>query len=331
MARSADRRKKPRPGAPAQRPPAPEPPGSPPVSFRDGTHAAAAAGPLDRTVRGFFPGASWNAVRALIESGKVTVGGTVVRESTHAVHAGAEIAVTMRAPRARAPTLAPELIAHQDAHLIVVHKPAGISTVPYNDEETGTLSELVEAMLRRGSHGPQSPLGIVHRLDKDTSGLLVFARTLAATRGLKQQFRVHSVERRYVALAHGAVRSGTFESRLVRDRGDGRRGSTENPELGRDAVTHVRVLEQLDGATLIECKLETGRTHQIRIHLAEEGHPILGERVYSKDYRGRVIAAPRLMLHAFELGFEHPATGEHLHFEAPLPADLRDVLVSLRR
>jgi 23S rRNA pseudouridine1911/1915/1917 synthase len=281
-------------------------------------------------VRGFFPGASWNQVRGLIESGKVSVGGNVVRESTHVVHTGAEVAIAMRARRARAPELPSELIVHQDMHLIVVHKPAGISTVPYNEEETGTLSELVQAMLRRSNRGPQSPIGIVHRLDKDTSGLLVFARTLAATRGLKQQFRVHSVQRRYIALAHGAVRAGTIESSLVRDRGDGRRGSTDNPELGRDAVTHVRVLEPLDGATLIECKLETGRTHQIRIHLAEQGHPILGERVYSKEYRGRVIAAPRLMLHAFELGFEHPVTGQPLHFEAPMPPDLRDVLVSLR-
>jgi len=329
--RNDKHRAKPRPGAPAQQRSAPERQASAPVSFVDGTHVAAAPGPLDRTVRGFFPGASWNAVRGLIESGKVTVAGNVVSEPTHAVRAGVEIAIAMRAPRQRAPALAPELIQHQDAHLIVVHKPAGISTVPYNDEETGTLSELVEAWLRRGSRGPQSPLGIVHRLDKDTSGLIVFARTLAATRGLKQQFRVHSVERRYVAIAHGTVRGCTFESRLVRDRGDGRRGSTDHPELGRDAVTHVRVLEVLDGATLIECKLETGRTHQIRIHLAEEDHPLLGERVYSKDYRGRLITAPRLMLHAFELGFEHPMTGEHLHFEAPMPPDLRDVLVSLRR
>lgn len=301
-----------------------------PVRFVDGTHVASASGPLDRIVRGFFPGASWNAVRGLIESGKVSVSGSVVRESVHAVHAGIEIAIAMRAPRSRTPELPSELIAHQDAHLIVVHKPPGISTVPYNDEETGTLVELVQALIRRTSRGPQSPLGIVHRLDKDTSGLIVFARTLAATRGLKQQFRVHSVERRYVAIAHGAVRAGTIESSLVRDRGDGRRGSTENAELGRDAITHVRVLETLRDATLIECKLETGRTHQIRIHLAEEGHPILGERVYSKDYRGRVIAAPRLMLHAFELGFEHPVTGGRLHFEAPMPPDLRDVLVSLR-
>jgi 23S rRNA pseudouridine1911/1915/1917 synthase len=260
----------------------------------------------------------------------VSVSGQRARESTYAVRAGAEVAIAMRAPRERAPELSNELVAYQDMHLIVVHKPAGISTVPYNEEETGTLSELVQALLRRTNRGPQSPIGIVHRLDKDTSGLLVFARTLAATRGLKQQFRVHTVERRYIAIAHGAVRPGTLQSKLVRDRGDGRRGSTENPELGRDAVTHVKVLERLREATLIECKLETGRTHQIRIHLAEDGHPILGERVYSKDYRGRVIAAPRLMLHAFELGFDHPVTGVHLHFEAPMPADLRDVLVSLR-
>ena len=302
----------------------------PPVEFADGEHVATVDGALDRTVRGFFAGASWNAVRGLIESGKVSVNGNVVRDPTHAVRAGMTVAIAMRARRQRGAELSSELVVHNDPHLIVVHKPAGISTVPYNDEETGTLSELVQAYVRRGSRGPQSPLGIVHRLDKDTSGLIVFARTLAATRGLKQQFRVHTVERRYVAIAHGPVRTGTLRSRLVRDRGDGRRGSTDHPELGRDAVTHVRLLEKLDGATLVECKLETGRTHQIRIHLAEEGHPIVGERVYTKEFRGRLISAPRLMLHAFELGFDHPATGAHLHFEAPLPPDFRDVLESLR-
>ncbi|HEV8548900.1 MAG TPA: RluA family pseudouridine synthase [Polyangiaceae bacterium] len=315
---------------PKQAPP-PRAPATPaPVQFVDGTHSAAADGPLDRVVRGFFAGASWNAVRGLIESGKVSVAGSVVRQPTHAVRAGTEIRIAMRAPRAREPELSSELVVHQDSHVIVVLKPPGISTVPYNDEETGTLAELVETRLRRGQRGPQSPLGVVHRLDKDTSGLIVFARTLAAKRGLKQQFRVHSVARRYLALAHGPVRTGTLHSRLVRDRGDGRRGSTDHPELGRDAITHVRVLEKLDGATLIECRLETGRTHQIRIHLAEEGYPLVGERVYTKGYTGRLISAPRLMLHAFELGFEHPVTGAPLHFEAPMPADFRDVLVSLR-
>jgi 23S rRNA pseudouridine1911/1915/1917 synthase len=299
------------------------------VTFTDTTHVAAADAPLDRLLRGLFAGASWNAVRALVESGKVSVHGEVVREASHLVRAGAEVRVAMRAPRARGPALPSDLIAHVDAHVVVARKPAGISTVPFDESETGTLSELVEAALRRkgGSH---APLGIVHRIDKETSGLVVFARTLGAKRVLKQQFRVHSVKRGYWALAHGAVAPGRLASRLVKDRGDGRRGSTDNPILGREAVTHVRVLEKLRGVTLVECRLETGRTHQIRIHLSERGHPLLGERVYSKNFRGTLIAAPRLMLHAFELGFDHPTSGAPLYFEQPMPDDMRDVLVSLR-
>lgn len=301
-----------------------------PVQFVDGTHVATANGPLDRLLRGFYPGSSWNAVRALIESGKVSVGEQVVRETNHPVRVGAELTLRMRARRDRGPSLPSDLVVFLDTHLIVVQKPAGISTVPFDENETGTLSELVQATLKRVSSGPQSPLGIVHRIDKDTSGLVVFARTLAAKRGLKQQFRVHTVDRRYVALAHGTVPPGTRRSRLVQDRGDGRRGSTDNETLGRDAITHVTVLEKLHGATLIECRLETGRTHQIRIHLAEEGHPLLGERVYTKGFTGALLPAPRLMLHAFELGFVHPITGAKLHFEQPPPEDLQQVLASLR-
>lgn len=300
-----------------------------PFTFKDGVHTASAAGPLDRLLREAHPGASWNAVRGLIESGKVAVDGALVRETNRSVRAGSEIRVSMRAPRARDNALPPELIAHLDAHVVVVRKPAGISTVPFDENETGTLFELVQAALKRKGGG-RAPIGVVHRIDKETSGLVVFSRNLAALRGLKQQFRVHSVQRRYWAIAHGAVAAGTLRSRLVRDRGDGRRGSTENEELGRDAVTHVRVVEPLRGATLIECRLETGRTHQIRIHLSEDGHPLVGERVYSKNFSGALIPAPRMMLHAFELGFEHPATGAPMHFEEPMPDDMRGVLERLR-
>lgn len=158
----------------------------------------------------------------------------------------------------------------------------------------------------------------------------MFARSLAAKRQLKQQFRVHSVHRRYVALVNGALGSRTLRSRLVKDRGDGLRGSTSNPKLGQIAVTHVRPRETLAGATLVECRLETGRTHQIRIQLSEAGHPIVGERVYVRDYARPLIDAPRLMLHAAELGFLHPATGRPLRFSEALPADMQAVLERLR-
>ena len=171
----------------------------------------------------------------------------------------------------------------------------------------------------------------VHRLDRDTSGLMVFARTTDAERHLVQQFRKHTIHRAYRAVVQGDIAEPfTVESRLVRDRGDGRRGSTRHPRLGQLSITHVRALERLPGATLVECRLETGRTHQIRIQLAETGHPLLGEPVYVPRDFPPLPPAPRLMLHAAELGFVHPTTGRALHFEDPLPDDLRGVLQRLR-
>jgi 23S rRNA pseudouridine1911/1915/1917 synthase len=300
-------------------------------SSAGGERPAPLAGPLDRVLRALNDGMSWGAARRMIESGKVSIDGRRELDPTAPVAQGATIAVSMAAPKPRAesPVEADDII-YLDGQVVVVRKPAGVSTVPYDEHETGTLSELVHALLKRRG-GPVAELGVVHRIDKETSGLVLFARTLAAKRALKQQFRFHSVERRYVALAHGAVRACTHQSRLVQDRGDGRRGSTDNPILGRDSVTHVTPLEALAGATLVECRLETGRTHQIRIHLAEAGHPLVGERVYGRDYRGARIEAPRLMLHAFELGFEHPSSGKPLHFEEPMPEDMERVVRGLRQ
>lgn len=293
-----------------------------------------AGAPLDRVLRSLYPGSSWNDVRRLITTGKVSVDGVRATDPAARLATGAVIAVKMSAPRATgAPRLLRSALRYADAQLVVVEKPAGISTVPYDATESGTLDELVREALRHHPalrHRGQKPeIGVVHRLDKETSGLLVFALTLAAKRALKQQFRFHTVARRYLAIAHGRVAPARIESRLVKDRGDGLRGSTNNPTLGRRAITHVRALEALSGATLIECRLETGRTHQIRIHLAERGHPLVGERVYVRDYDGPLVAAPRLMLHAFELGFEHPTSGERLHFESELPADMQQMLEAL--
>lgn len=308
------------------------PKGAEPIQFVDRTEAAPSDGPLARVLRSLHPGASWNAVRRLIETGKVSVDGEVTRDPVRAVRRGAVLAVSMRARRpASGETLPKDAFVHIDSQVVVVRKPAGVSTVPYDETETDTLVDRVHKALKAMSKGNSAPPSIVHRLDKETSGLIMFARTLAAMRTLKQQFRVHSVHRRYVAVAHGDVHAQSVESRLVRDRGDGRRGSTENPTLGRDAITHVGVLERLDGATLVECRLETGRTHQIRIHLAELEHPLLGETLYLKGYGGHLIDAPRLMLHARELGFVHPTTGQHLRFEEPIPDDMRLVIESLRQ
>ena len=276
-----------------------------------------------------MPGRSWNDVRRLARTGKIFVNGAPLLDPTTLVPGGAEIELRQNAPRAtKKPALPRRAILFLDAHVVVVDKPAGISTVPYDENERGTLDELVMETI--SERGRRAPLGIVHRIDKETSGVVVFARTLVAKQHLKNQFRFHSVGRRYVAIAHGSVRPGTFSSRLVPDRGDGRRGSTDNPELGREATTHVKVLEKLNGATLLECRLETGRTHQIRIHLSEQGHPLVGERVYSKGYRGELIPAARLMLHARNLEFTHPQTGAPLKFEQAVPEDMQEVIASLK-
>jgi 23S rRNA pseudouridine1911/1915/1917 synthase len=174
----------------------------------------------------------------------------------------------------------------------------------------------------------------VQRLDKETSGLLVFARTVLAERGLGGQFRKHTVLRRYLAVVPGTMEARTIATRLVRDRGDGRRGSTTLPVLGKEAVTHVEVVERLPGYTLLACRLETGRTHQIRIHLAERGHPLCGEKVYNRRRDGTVHAdpsgAPRLALHAAELGFTHPTTNQWLQWSMAAPPDLQAFLERLR-
>jgi 23S rRNA pseudouridine1911/1915/1917 synthase len=157
----------------------------------------------------------------------------------------------------------------------------------------------------------------------------VFARSFAAKKVLASQLRAHTMHRRYLALAHGRVEKQTFRSYLVKDRGDGLRGTSRFGREGQLAVTRVEPVRELAGATLVACQLETGRTHQIRIHLAEAGHPIVGERVYVRNYEGALIAAPRPMLHAAELGFIHPVKETPVRFESALPADFERMLKEL--
>ncbi len=292
---------------------------------------------LDRALRSLSArGAampSWNQVRRLIQTGKVFIDGEPVTDPLFVVRSGQRLKVMMHAPAPRPRRLPEGTIVYLDTHVVVVEKPAGVSSVPFAEHERDALNQLLELELAHKSGGRRAPLGIVHRLDRDTTGLLVFARTLSAKRELKNQFRHHHVERRYWALVEGQMESTTIKSRLITDRGDGRRGSVESETLGREATTHVKLLERLPGATLVECRLETGRTHQIRIHLGEKGHALLGERVYGA--RGRKpepeLSAPRVMLHAFELGFVHPATEKPLHFESKMPADMLRVLEGLRK
>jgi 23S rRNA pseudouridine1911/1915/1917 synthase len=192
-----------------------------------------------------------------------------------------------------------------------------------------TLADLLPGLLDK-----RGPVWAVHRLDKETSGLVVFARNKEAERNLGKQFRAHTIERRYLALVRGRAKPGGIKSSLVRDRGDGRRGSTMESAQGRRAITHVRVVEDLGEYTVVECRLETGRTHQVRIHLGESGTPICGERVYDRPLHGRPIpdrsGAPRLALHAASLGFKHPVTGKWMAWESPFPKDLQELLGRLK-
>jgi 23S rRNA pseudouridine1911/1915/1917 synthase len=274
----------------------------------------------------------WSVAKRAVASGKVFVDGARVTAIDHRMARGQRVELRQHAPRPRDPTREGVLV-HDDAHVVVIDKPAGVSSVPYEDREGGTAMDLVRGAWRRmGRRATDVPLHVVHRIDRATSGLLMFAKSKRAELGLAAQLRAHAMERHYLCVAHGAVASRRIESYLVADRGDGLRGSTTRPGLGKRAVTHVAAREALRGATLCEVRLETGKTHQIRIHLAEAGHPLVGEPVYLRDYEAagrRAIAASRLMLHAATLGFEHPITGERIALAAHPPPDFTAVLARL--
>jgi 23S rRNA pseudouridine1911/1915/1917 synthase len=274
-------------------------------------------------------GVAWSVAKRHVTSGKVFVDGERVTEVDHRLAVGQQVELKMAAPRPRDPEREGVLV-FDDAHIVVIDKPAGINSVPYEERETGTAMDLIRGAWRRmGKPATSIPLHVVHRIDRATSGLLAFAKTKRAELGLAAQLRAHTMERTYICVAHGVVTPGRIESNLVADRGDGLRGSTSHANQGKRAVTHVTVRQALRDATLCEIKLETGKTHQIRIHLAESGHPLVGETVYIRDYGGQLIASPRMLLHAATLGFEHPVTGEHVSLTSALPADFTSVVDTL--
>jgi 23S rRNA pseudouridine1911/1915/1917 synthase len=298
-------------------------------------------------LRAHQPGQSWGQVRGLIDSRRVRVEGDLVLDPARRLRQGNTVELLAASAPKPAHKEAAVRIRYLDAHLVVVEKPAGLSTVRHPAERnwtarrkqlSPTLEDMVPKMIAqlrgRSRKGILPRLRVVHRIDKETSGLVVFARTPEAERGLGRQFKAHTVVRRYLAIVPGVVEPQRIATRLVRDRGDGRRGSTALPDVGKEAVTHIEVQERLPGYTLLACRLETGRTHQIRIHLAELGHPICRDKVY----RGKLNAppmtdrsgAPRLALHATELGFDHPITGEPLHWTMSLPPDLQAFIERLR-
>jgi len=300
---------------------------------------------LAAVVRAILPGLSWRRAQDLCASGRVTVDGAVTTDSAQRIIADQRLVVDPEGRRQRTDILPDDAILYLDRDLVVVRKPAGMLTVPWEiDDGRITLADVTRAALQRRDrptglrHLP--PLGVVSRLDKDTTGVVVFARTEEAREHLERQFEAHSIERRYLAIAHGAPPEGTLESMLVANRGDGIRGSLgvfaahaapKGPPPGAQrAVTRVRILERLARATLVECTLETGRKHQIRIHLAEAGCPVVGEAIYIRDFRGPPIPAPRPMLHAAVLGFTHPRTGRIVRVEDPPPEDFVAMAERLR-
>jgi 23S rRNA pseudouridine1911/1915/1917 synthase len=298
---------------------------------------------LAAILRAHLPGQSWSQVRSLITARRARVNGELCLDVARRLKEGDTVEIlTKPAPKPRQPETV--VIRHLDEHIVVVEKPAGMATVRHPAERAWTdkrkaleptLEDIAPKLIAgQGRKGSLPRLRVVQRLDKETSGLIVFARTVAAERSLGRQFHAHSVMRRYLAVVPGHLPAQTIKSSLVRDRGDGRRGSTTLKGQGKEAITHVEVVEKLRSYTVLACRLETGRTHQIRIHLAERGHPVCGEKVYNRQVGSAALpdasGAPRLALHAAELGFEHPATGEFVHWEMPLTADLQDFVKRLR-
>jgi 23S rRNA pseudouridine1911/1915/1917 synthase len=279
---------------------------------------------LDRFLAGLPAIGSRGAAERLFESGHVLVDGEA-RPKSHRLEGGEEVELEQVAATPVVEAEPVELrLAYEDEHLLVVDKPAGLVVHPGAGHATGTL---VQALAGRsgGGEDPERP-GIVHRLDRDTSGLMVVARTEAAHAELQRLIRSREVERGYLALVRGhpRSRSGTIEAPIGRDRHDPTRRSLDT-DTPRDAVTHFEVEQLFDGHALVRLRLETGRTHQIRVHLAAVGLPVAGDRVYGVRHPGLA----RQFLHAATLGFPHPVTGERIELESPLPPDLYGCLARL--
>lgn len=281
---------------------------------------------LAAVVRSLLGGLTWSQARATIERRQVTLNDEACLDPARRVKTG-DMVIVYGQPRKASEAITVALVVrHLDSHVVVVEKPAGINTVRHPAEMNWnqrrrdlepTLEDRTQKAIAVRLNRPLTtlpPLRKVHRLDKLTSGLVAFARSAPAERDLGRQFKEHTVERQYLAIVGGRPGAKTIRSWLIRDRGDGRRGSSEIDGRGKLAVTHLQTVEPLsDGQSLIAIRLETGRTHQIRIHLAELGCPVIGDPVYGHG------SGPRLMLHASVLGFRHPTTGTQLRWEMPPP------------
>ena len=291
---------------------------------------------IDRVLARLCPEFSRSALQRWIEQGRVEQAGEVVSRKTKA-QAGAEVTIHPAPPEEMSakPQAIPIDVLFEDEHVLVLDKPAGLVVHPAPGHPDGTL---VNALLHhaqvRGGNDPLRP-GIVHRLDKDTSGVMVVAKTPAAHERLVEMFQAHRLERAYLAIARGRpprqITYDTFHGRHPSNR----KKFTSKGDRGKRAVTHLEVVELLHGSTLVRCRLETGRTHQIRVHLADHGHPVLGDPVYGRSIGDPLLrrvsqALGRQALHAALLAFEHPITGEAMRFETAPPDDFQEAVDSLR-
>ena len=285
---------------------------------------------LDQTLAQLLPEHSRSRIQGWIESGKVTLDGAAATSRKQKVNGGEDAWIEIEPDPDTTPDAPEDIpldIVFEDLALLVVNKPAGLVVHPGNGNRRGTLLNAVLHHVPRAAELPRA--GIVHRLDKDTSGLMVVAKTLSAQTDLVRQLQARTVKREYLALVHGELdHSGTVDAPLGRDPRYRTRRSVQ-PQ-GKPAITHYSLVERFPDATLVRCKLETGRTHQIRVHMQHLGHPLVGDPVYNGNRRGAArLAFHRQALHAERLGLVHPITGEPMQWDIPLAEDFARLLDQL--
>ena len=296
---------------------------------------------LDRALAVSVPTLSRERLKALIKSGALTNGQAAVRDPATKVRGDEHFRLDVPEPEPahNVPQDIPLTIVFEDPYLLVIDKPAGLVVHPAAGNQNGTL---VNALLHHcgaslsGIGGVARP-GIVHRIDKDTSGILVVAKTDVAHEGLSRQFAAHSIDRRYLAIVAGVPKTseGTVDAPLARSSANRKKIAIVEGARGKRAVTHWKRIEVLRDAALVECALETGRTHQVRVHMAVIGHPLLGDPVYGRSGKGhrdllKSLGFHRQALHATSLGFTHPVTKHRLSFSSGMPADMQELFNQLR-